>query len=367
MNLAAGRRLGPYEVVAPLGAGGMGEVYRARDTRLDRTVALKILSPELAADAMFKSRFAREARTISSLNHPHICTLHDIGQEDGIDYLVMEHLEGLTLADRLRSGTAGLKLAEALRIGIDVADALDTAHRHHIVHRDLKPGNIMLAPGGAKLLDFGLAKQPAVVGAAALSMLATQPSSGTASGTVIGTLQYMAPEQIQGRDADPRTDIFALGAVIYEMVTGRRAFQGGTQASVMAKILETDPPPPSTLTGVSPPHLDHVVMRCLAKEPEDRWQSARDVLLELRWVQASAAALGDTPHESRRLMWIPWTAAALAMVALAAVWMLRSPPLDGERPVVRFDAPLSPTMSLENWRGWPTLSPDGRLVLVSGT
>jgi eukaryotic-like serine/threonine-protein kinase len=322
MRLAAGRRLGPHEIVAPLGSGGMGEVYRARDMRLERTVALKILSPELAADAAFKSRFAREARTISSLNHPHICTLHDIGQQDGIDYLVMEHLEGLTLADRLRTEAAGLKLAEALRIAMDVADALDTAHRHHVVHRDLKPANIMLTAGGAKLLDFGLAKQPAGGEATAVSMLVTRPGSGTAEGTIVGTLHYMAPEQIQGRDADARSDIFALGAVIYEMVTGRKAFQGGTQASVMAKILETDPPLPSTLASVSPPELDHVVMRCLAKEADDRWQSARDVLLELRWVlgggAAPSAALADTTHASRRLPGMSVGVAALTVVEVAS-------------------------------------------------
>ena len=315
MRLSAGTRLGPYEVVAPLGAGGMGEVYRAHDTRLGRTIALKVLSPELAGDATFKSRFEREARAISALNHPHICTLHDIGQQDGIDYLVMEHLEGQTLADRLRPGNPGLKLAEALRIAIDVADALDTAHRHRIVHRDLKPGNIMLTAGGAKLLDFGLARQPAGAGAAALSMLATQPGTGTAEGTIVGTLQYMAPEQIQGREADARTDIFALGALIYEMVAGRKTFEGRTQASLIAKILETDPPPLSTLAAVSPPELDHVVQRCLAKEPDDRWQSARDVLMELTWVQQGGGKTGAVaPLTRRQRKWIPWAVAALALI-----------------------------------------------------
>jgi len=360
-------RLGPYEVVAPLGSGGMGEVYRARDTRLDRTVALKVLSPELAADPSFRSRFEREARAISALNHPHICALHDIGQQDGVDYLVLEHLEGQTLEDRLMAEGTGLKLAEALRVAAEVADALDAAHRHAIVHRDLKPGNIMLTSGGAKLLDFGLAKQPAGAGAAGLSMLATQPQTGTAQGTIVGTLQYMAPEQIQGRDADARTDLFALGVVIYEMVTGRRAFAGETQASVMAKILEVDPPAMSSLAVVSPPALDRIVQRCLAKDPDDRWQSARDVLLELRWIRESGAARDatvDISHAARRRSWLPWAVTAAALLAAPLAWVLRPMPAVSERPVVRVDLALPPDMSLEDWRGWPALSPDGRVLVV---
>jgi eukaryotic-like serine/threonine-protein kinase len=344
----------------------MGEVYRARDTRLDRTVALKILSLDLAADATFKARFEREARTISSLNHPHICVLHDIGQQDGIDFLVLEHLEGETLAERLRSDRPRLKLADALRIAVDVADALDTAHRHHVVHRDLKPANIMLTSGGAKLLDFGLARQPAGAGAAALSMLVTQPGTGIADGTIAGTLQYMAPEQIQGQAVDVRTDVFALGEVIYEMITGRKAFEAQTQASLIAKVLETDPPAPSTLVPVSPPALDHIVQRCLAKEPDDRWQSARDLLLELRWVQQGGGSVHpDTARPRHR--WTPWAIATLALAGAVAVWFLRPVAVDSERSVVRFDVPLPPSMSLEDWRGWPTLSPDGRLLVVAGT
>jgi Tol biopolymer transport system component len=346
----------------------MGEVYRARDTRLDRIVALKILSPQLATDATFKARFEREARTVSSLNHPHICVLHDIGQQDGIDFLVLEHLEGETLADRLQTERGGLKLPEALRIAIDVADALDSAHRHHVVHRDLKPGNIMLTPAGAKLLDFGLARQPSGAVAASLSMLATQPGTGTAEGTIVGTLQYMAPEQIQGRPVDARTDIFALGEVIYEMVTGRRAFDGETQASLIAKVLETDPPPLSTVAAVSPPALDHIVHRCLAKEPDDRWQSARDLLIELRWIQHGGGAVRPNPPAGRHRGWIPWAIAGLCLAAAVAAWFLRPVSVnEDELPLVRFDAPLPPNMSLEDWRGWPTLSPDGRLLVVAGT
>jgi serine/threonine protein kinase len=241
-NLAIGRgtRFGPYEVLDWIGSGGMGEVYRALDTRLDRTVALKILAPELANDAGFQARFTREAKAISALNHAHICGLHDIGREHDIDYLVLELLEGETLAARLARGP--LPLAQVLRFGIEIADALEAAHRHGIIHRDLKPGNVMLTAAGTKLLDFGLAKHAAGPSGQAFSMLATAPGSATAQGTIIGTLQYMAPEQVQGQTADARTDIFALGALLYEMATGRRAFEATTQASLIANILETEPP-----------------------------------------------------------------------------------------------------------------------------
>ena len=245
MALQAGTRLGPYEVLSLIGAGGMGEVYQARDTRLDRKVAVKVLAPELASDAEFRARFAREAKAISALNHPHICGLYDIGREHDTEYLVLELLEGETLAARLERGP--LPLAQVLRFGIEIADALEAAHRHGIVHRDLKPGNIMLTAAGTKLLDFGLAKHTVGAAGQALSMLATAPGTGTAQGTIIGTLQYMAPEQVQGAPADARTDIFALGTILYEMATGRRAFEAKTQASLIAKILETDVPAVSTL------------------------------------------------------------------------------------------------------------------------
>jgi eukaryotic-like serine/threonine-protein kinase len=325
---------------------------------------VKVLSPELAIDAEFRARFAHEAKAISSLNHPHICGLYDIGREHDTDYLVLELLEGETLAARIARGP--LPLTQVLRYGIEIADALATAHGHGIVHRDLKPANIMVTASGTKLLDFGLVKHTVGTAGQALSMLATAPRTGTAQGTIIGTLQYMAPEQIQGGDVDARTDIFAFGTVLFEMVAGRKAFQGGTQASVMAKILETAVPPISSVAPVSPPQLDHVVQRCLAKEPDQRWQSARDVLLELEWVQEGGALVGrDAPERGRA--WAPWAITVLALAALAAVWMVRPAPAEGERPVVRFDAPLPPNTSLENWRGWPTLSPDGRLILVAGT
>ena len=345
----------------------MGEVYRARDTRLDRTVAIKVLAPELAADPEFRSRFEREARAISSLTHPHICVLHDIGRDGGVDYLVLEYLEGQTLADRLQADGGRLKLGDVLRISTEIADALDAAHRHGIVHRDLKPGNVMLTPSGAKLLDFGLAKRPAGAAAAALASLATQPDAATAQGTMLGTLQYMAPEQLQGRPVDARTDIFALGEMLFEMVTGRRAFAGGTQASVIAKILEVDPPPMSTTGAVSPPALDRVVQRCLAKEPEDRWQSARDVLLELRWIResgASAAAPAAATRGTRGRRWLPWAVAAAALLLAGASWLFRPAAVTADRPVARFDITLPRDMSLEDWRGGPVLSPDGRVVVV---
>ena len=253
MPLASGARLGPYEIVAPLGSGGMGEVYRARDTRLDRTVAIKILPETLAADPQFRDRFEREAKAIAALTHPHICTLYDVGRQEAssgsgqaVDYLVMEYLEGETVAARLEKGA--LPLDQALTIAIQMADALDKAHRAGIVHRDLKPGNIMLTKSGAKLLDFGLAKTSApVVGGAGLSMLPTTPPGLTAQGTILGTFQYMAPEQVEGQEADARTDIFAFGAVLYEMITGQKAFQGKTRASLLGAILKDTPPPISTV------------------------------------------------------------------------------------------------------------------------
>jgi Tol biopolymer transport system component len=366
MPLQTGARLGPYEILAPLGAGGMGEVYRARDTRLDRTVAVKVLSPELSSDPSFRARFEREARTISSLSHPHICVLHDVGRHGDADYLVFEHLEGQTLEQRLKTERGGLKLAEALRIATEVADALDAAHRHGIVHRDLKPGNVMLTAAGAKLLDFGLAKWRPDRDAGAGSTLSTGEATPTAQGAVIGTLQYMAPEQLQGRDADARTDLFALGEVIYEMVTGRRAFAGETPVSVAAKILEVDPPPMSTVTAVSPSALDRVVQRCLAKDPEDRWQSARDVLLELRWVREGGTGTSAPPRRTaafRAGRWLPWALAGAGLVAAGLAWVQR-PAAATARPVVRFDVALPPSMSLEDWRGSPVLSPDGRLLVV---
>ncbi len=320
MTLVSGVRLGPYEILTPLGAGGMGEVYKARDTRLERTVAIKVLPSHLSSSPEVRQRFEREAKTISQLSHPHICALYDVGNQDGVEYLVMEYLEGETLAERLAKGP--LSLEQTLRFGIEIADALDKAHRQGIVHRDLKPGNVMLTKSGVKLLDFGLAKAIAPTAATDLTALPTQASPVTQAGTVLGTFQYMAPEQLEGKEADARTDIFALGAVLYEMATGEKAFSGATQASLIGAILHTDPPPISQVQPMSPPALDRVVRSCLAKDPEDRWQSAHDVAGELKWVAEGSQAGVPVPVTARRrnrerLAW-GMTAVTL-LVALGAV------------------------------------------------
>src|SRR6266542_3514579 len=282
-------RLGPYEIVSPLGAGGMGEVYKARDTRLERTVAVKVLPSHLSASAEVRQRFEREAKTISQLSHPHICALYDVGNQDGLEYLVMEYLEGETLAERLVRGP--LPLEQTLRFGIEIADALEKAHRQGIVHRDLKPGNVMLTKSGVKLLDFGLAKVllPSPAGRAGrgqgLTSLPTMANAPlTQEGTILGTFQYMSPEQLEGREADARSDIFALGAILYEMATGRKAFSGTSQASLITAIMSSEPAPISAVHPPAPPALDRVVRTCLAKDPEDRWQAAGDVAKELKWV-----------------------------------------------------------------------------------
>jgi serine/threonine protein kinase len=369
MSLQAGSRLGPYEVLSLIGAGGMGEVYQARDTRLDRKVAIKVLAPELASDAEFRTRFEREAKAISALNHPHICGLYDIGREQNTEYLVLELLEGEKLAARIERGQ--LALAQLLRFGIEIADALETAHRHGIVHRDLKPGNIMLTPSGTKLLDFGLAKHTVGAAGQALSMLATAPGTGTAQGALIGTLQYMAPEQVQGAPADARTDIFAFGTILYEMATGRRAFEGKTQASLIAKILETDVPAVSTLVPLTPPALDHTVQACLAKEPGDRWQTAHDVKLELQWIQAQgsrAELTASTTARPRFSRWIPWAIATLAVAALVGSIIRGSVPAASPAAVrAQFDAMLPDEMDVDPTYGDAVISPDGKRVVFSAT
>jgi len=294
MPLAPGTHLGPYEISTPLGAGGMGEVYRARDTRLERTVAIKILPAQFSTDLVRKQRFEREAKTISSLNHPHICVLYDVGSQDGVDYLVMECVEGETLAKRLEKGP--LPLEQVLKFGTQIADALDKAHRSGVIHRDLKPGNIMLTATGAKLLDFGLAKPAApLTGVASLTAAVTQSSPMTEQGAIVGTFQYMSPEQIEAKELDGRSDIFSLGAVLYEMLTGQRAFPGKSKLSVASAILEKEPAPISTIKPMAPPALDHAIRRCLAKEPERRWQSAADLAGELQWVAESGWHAADVP------------------------------------------------------------------------
>jgi len=332
MRLEAGSRLGPYAIESPIGAGGMGEVYRARDTRLDRTVAIKVLAPSLAADVQFRTRFTNEARTISVLDHPNICALFDVGEQDGTAFLVMQYLEGETLATRLLRGA--MSLADALRTGREIADALAQAHRAGIVHRDLKPGNVMLTKSGAKLLDFGLARgvRPEVVQSVA-SIAATVAPDLTAQGTILGTFQYMAPEQLEAKETDARTDIFAFGAVLHEMLTGRRAFEGKSQASLIAAILEHEPPAVSSLLPVPTTTLDRIVKTCLAKNPDARWQSAADLSRELAWLIEShgidvvrGAALAP-PRATRT-----WTAVGLAAGIIIGLGisllfsMFRSPP-----------------------------------------
>ena len=360
MQLTSGTRLGPYEILAPLGAGGMGEVYRARDTRLDRTVAIKILPSQVSADPIRKQRFEREARLVSSLNHPHICVLHDVGSHDGVEYLVMECIEGETLAKRLEKGP--LPVEQVLRYGAQVASALDKAHRGGITHRDLKPGNIMLTPTGAKLLDFGLAK-PSVPGisGATLTAAGTQSSPVTAEGTIVGTFQYMSPEQIEGKELDGRSDIFSLGSVLYEMLTGQRAFSGKSRLSVASAILEKEPASIASLKPLTPPALNHAIWRSLAKDPDDRWQTARDLELELKWIaeagsQLSAAAPPVSQHKWReRLAWISGVALTAAVLALFVSFRYRSP---SSPETVRFLV-LPPDNSYINAEANAAVSPDG--------
>ena len=362
MALTGGSRLGPYEVLAPIGAGGMGEVYRARDTRLNRIVAIKVLPPTLAADAHFRERFAREAKSISALNDPHICALYDVGEVpataadvSSTHFLVMEYLEGETLAARLARGA--MPLPEALRSAAEIAGALDAAHRQRIIHRDLKPGNVFLARRtgsstsmsfSAKLLDFGLAKFAANVSDPLLTAMPTATTPITAQGTVLGTFQYMAPEQIEGGVVDTRTDIFAFGLLLFEMVTGRPAFQGKTQASLFGAILKDEPLPISQLQPVAPPALDYLVRTCLAKDPDARFQSAHDVRLQVKWIVEGSNVSGPAePASSRGRHHIRWFAAAIALaaIALAAVagavgWRAKSPP-PADRVVTRFQYPLA--------------------------
>ncbi|MGB2888252.1 MAG: protein kinase [Candidatus Acidiferrales bacterium] len=364
-----GKTLGPYSIVEKIGAGGMGEVYRARDTRLDRIVAVKVLPTHLADSAALRERFDREARTIASLNHPHICTLHDIGHQDGIDYLVMEYLEGETLAQRLAKGP--LPLEQVLQYAIEIADALDKAHRKGVTHRDLKPGNVMLSKSGSKLLDFGLAKlkpeaAPATV---PFSQLPTAKDAITAQGTILGTLQYMAPEQLEGKEADARTDIFAFGVVVYEMATGKRAFEGTSQASVISAIMSLDPPPISTLQPMTPPLLDRVVKKCLAKDPEERWQNAHDLMSELKWISESGSQIALTPVAAakgiralgRRGLILSVGALLLVAVTSLATWKLKPSPSPSPQPVTRTVVTLPPGQQLAGLENGlaVALSPDG--------
>jgi eukaryotic-like serine/threonine-protein kinase len=364
MSLSAGTRLGPYEIETPIGARGMGEVYRAKDTRLARTVAVKVLPDELSQKAGLRQRFEREARAIASLSHPHICALYDVGLQDGVNFLVMEYLEGETLADRLSHGS--LKMELLLRFAVQIADALDKAHRQGFVHRDLKPGNIMLTASGVKLLDFGLAKFAAEGKApgALISEAAATLQPLTAEGTIVGTLQYMAPEQLEGKEADTRTDIFAFGAVLYEMATGKRAFEGKSQASRIAAILAAEPKPMRMLQPLTPPALERVVQTCLAKDPEERWQNAHDIMRELEWI---AEAKPQSEEVTKVRSWagarLAWAVAALFCVAFLILAVLHFRETQAEQQPISF--------SFSPWEKAQTaslsVSPNGRYIALVGS
>ncbi len=377
--LAPGTRLGPYEILAPLGAGGMGEVYRARDSRLDRDVAVKVLAQHLSASPEIRARFEREAKTVSSLNHPHICTLHDVGREGDTDYLVMELIEGETLAARLARGP--LPTADVLRLGAQVADALDRAHRAGVIHRDLKPGNVMLTRGGAKLMDFGLARASGLAGPASGSgatMSGSLPSPTmagplTAAGTIVGTFQYMAPEQLEGKEADARSDLWALGCVLHEMATGKRPFDGASQASLISAIMMSEPAPVSQVAPLSPLALDRLVGACLVKDPADRVQSAHDVRLQLQWMAEPGAASGAFPAVAAGLVpagrahggvWFPWIALAIGVLGLAAAAFLATRPRGGAVAPLVLEVPVPPEMELFPWWSGSELSPDGASVVA---
>src|SRR3984957_1957760 len=360
MALTSGTKLGPYQIESLLGAGGMGEVYRARDTRLDRTVAIKILTQGVADAPEVRQRFEREARAVSSLSHPHICVLFDVRHQDGIEYLVMEYLEGETLAARIAKGP--LSTAELLRYASQIADALDKAHRQGIVHRDLKPANVMLTKTGAKLLDFGLAKGEEIF-KGDIDSSPTMSRPLTVQGSIVGTMQYMSPEQLEGKTVDARSDIFSFGAMLYEMATGSKAFEANSHASLIAAILKEEPRPMRELQPLTPPGLEHIVKACLAKDPDDRPQSAHDLKLEFDWIRessgisqvAQAAEAIERPSSRRKTLSVILVSVggtALAVGALA--FLLRPQPAPAER--LEFSIPLQEEMS------HMALSADGHML-----
>ena len=376
VTLTPGTRLGPYEIVAPLGAGGMGEVYRARDTRLGREVAVKVLPQHLSADAELRARFEREAKTISSLNHPHICTLFDVGREGDTDFLVMELVEGETLAERLTKGA--MPTAEVMRLGGQIADALDRAHRAGVIHRDLKPGNVMLAKSGAKLMDFGLARATGMAGPggtsgvtlAALTQSPTVAQALTTEGTLIGTFQYMSPEQLEGREADARSDLWALGCVLHEMVTSERTFSGSSQASLISSIMKDTPRPLSEAAPLSPPALGRLTAACLAKDPEERLQTAHDVRLQLSWI-AEAGSLAGVPApvavSRKRREWLAWSLASVAIVStlilgVRAILTAREAPS-----AVQSVIEVPESANLSDYSGNVILSPDGQHLAIAAS
>ena len=361
-----GTKLGPYEIAGPLGAGGMGEVYRARDTRLGRDVAIKILPQHLTEKADARQRLEREARAVSALNHAHICTLYDVGHQDGTDYLVMEYLEGETLAQRLQKGA--LPTAELLQRAIEIADALEKAHRRGIVHRDLKPGNIMLTKAGAKLLDFGLAKPQGDAASPDLAATLTRGKPLTAEGTIVGTFQYMAPEQVEAKEADERSDIFSFGAVLYEIATGKKAFEGKSQASLIAAILSANPAPITALQPMAPPALERVVKTCLAKDPDERWQTAHDLKLQLQWIaeggsQAGVPAPVAAKRKYRELIFGGVaTLAILAAIFFAFLYFERAPQRLSLEASILSPEKTSFTLGSDDKSGPMVLSKDGKRI-----
>ncbi|MDF1543566.1 MAG: protein kinase [bacterium] len=360
MPLTPGAKLGPYEIIEQAGAGGMGEVFKAKDTRLDRTVAIKVLPPTFAANPDLKQRFEREAKTISSLNHPNICTLHDIGNEEGHNYLVMEYIEGETLSERVKRGP--MPLNEMLQIAGQIADALDKAHGQGLVHRDLKPANVMLTSTGAKLLDFGLAKVQISDGRVDGLSAITQTTPLTGTGTILGTIQYMSPEQLEGKEADSRSDIFAFGALLYEMATGKKAFEGQSQASMIAGIIEREPTSVSTVNSMIPPAFDRIVTKCLNKNPEARWQSARDLADELRWIAQAGSIVGMPAKVAARrkfefkLARVLGLLTGLAAVFFAYLWYTYEVP---DQNLIRFKIKTQTDISQVSW---PCVSPNGEYL-----
>ena len=369
MALTAGTKLGCYEILALLGAGGMGEVYRARDTRLDRTVAIKVLPEHLHSSAEARQRFDREARAISALNHPNICHLYDVGQQDQISFLVMEYLEGETLAHRLQKGP--IPLDQVLSIADQICEGLEQAHRTGLVHRDLKPSNIMLTRSGAKLMDFGLAKTPAATavgtGSASESLVTMSQTPLTAQGSIVGTFQYMSPEQVEGKDTDGRTDIFSFGAVLYEMVTGIRAFEGKTTASTIAAVLAAEPKPISAVGRIAPPALENLVRSCLAKDADDRLQAIHDVKLHLRWIRSDNSAAGapaTTAKQTRH--WLAVAGAALLALAVGFLLAVAVRPATPAATVRSFILPPEKSSFVEYASEWSpvAVSPDGTRIVV---
>jgi eukaryotic-like serine/threonine-protein kinase len=362
--LGIGHRLGPYEILSVIGAGGMGEVYRAKDTRLDRTVAIKVLPEHLSADESLRARFEREAKAVSQLNHPNICTLHDVGHHNGTHYLILEYLDGESLSARLRRGP--IPRSEMLRYSVHIANALDRAHLAGIIHRDLKPGNIMITKSGAKLLDFGIATISRPESNLEDSSIQKAKSDLTTQGLVLGTPQYMSPEQIEGKRVDFRSDIFSFGSVMYEMATGKKAFEGDTQARLIAAILKEEPKPISEYQPLAPPALDSLVRTCLAKDPEDRWQNVRDISTALKWILNTTTSAIEPVSSGFRWRRFLWLAAGLIIGSLIVGLLLWKPePTPIKRNVVRFAIPL-PT--IDRLAGLDiAISPDGRKLVYSAS